>query len=123
MGRSDPRRASEPARSFLRAFGLPLETALVMVLRAYQLAVSPMLPARCKFHPSCSAYGVDALRTHGPAKGLLLSVARVCRCHPWQLGGINPVPPKGSWRAIVDLDGNKRASAGSSVGADDLVGV
>ena len=56
---------------------------------------------RCRFHPSCSSYAVDAVRTHGSARGSVLAARRVGRCHPWNPGGIDPVPPyeqRDAWR-------------------------
>ena len=67
---------------------------LVLPIRAYQLLVSPMLGQRCRFYPSCSAYAVEALRTHGPIRGLGLAGWRLLRCHPWNPGGLDPVPPR-----------------------------
>lgn len=67
---------------------------LVLVLRAYQLLVSPMLGPTCRFYPSCSAYAVDALRTHGLFRGVWLTARRLLRCHPWNPGGVDPVPPR-----------------------------
>ena len=66
---------------------------LVAPVRAYQLVVSPLLGPRCRFYPSCSAYAVDALRAHGPVRGLWLAGRRLLRCHPWNPGGPDPVPP------------------------------
>jgi putative membrane protein insertion efficiency factor len=66
---------------------------LVLPIRAYQLLVSPLLGPRCRFYPSCSAYAVEALRTHGPLRGTLLAGWRLLRCHPWNPGGLDPVPP------------------------------
>lgn len=65
---------------------------LVMMIRGYQLAVSPMLGDRCRFYPSCSEYSMEALRRHGPLRGLWLGVRRIGRCHPWHPGGYDPVP-------------------------------
>jgi putative membrane protein insertion efficiency factor len=65
---------------------------LLLLIRAYQLAISPMLGNRCRFYPSCSEYSMEALRRHGLGKGLWLSVTRVGRCHPWHPGGYDPVP-------------------------------
>ncbi|HEX3810945.1 MAG TPA: membrane protein insertion efficiency factor YidD [Rhizomicrobium sp.] len=78
----------------LRTFAV---TALVAPVRAYQIALSPLLPAVCRFTPTCSAYAIEALRTHGPLKGLSLTARRLLRCHPitWLGGssGFDPVPP------------------------------
>ena len=68
-------------------------TLLVLPIRAYQLLVSPLLGPRCRFYPSCSAYAVEALQTHGPLKGTVLAGRRLLRCHPWNPGGLDPVPP------------------------------
>ncbi|MDQ2821367.1 MAG: membrane protein insertion efficiency factor YidD [Pseudomonadota bacterium] len=70
-----------------------MKTILVLILRAYQLVLSPMLGQNCRFYPSCSHYAIEALRSHGAARGSLLSLRRVCRCHPWNEGGLDPVPP------------------------------
>jgi putative membrane protein insertion efficiency factor len=55
--------------------------------------VSKRLPPRCRFHPSCSAYALEALSVHGAARGTWLAARRVGRCHPWNPGGLDPVPP------------------------------
>ncbi len=65
---------------------------LLWLIRAYQLAISPMLGNRCRFHPSCSDYAMEALRRYGLLKGLWLAVRRVGSCHPWHPGGYDPVP-------------------------------
>jgi putative membrane protein insertion efficiency factor len=69
---------------------------LRFLLRAYQLTISPLLGPRCRFYPSCSSYAMEALQLHGAAKGSLLAAKRVCRCHPWNDGGYDPVPPTSS---------------------------
>lgn len=66
---------------------------LVCLLRAYQLALSPMLGQNCRFYPTCSNYAIEAVRTHGAARGSLLALRRVCKCHPWNDGGVDLVPP------------------------------
>jgi len=65
---------------------------LLLLIRVYQLAISPMLGNRCRFHPSCSEYSMEALRRHGLIKGSWLAVRRVGCCHPWHPGGYDPVP-------------------------------
>jgi uncharacterized protein len=65
---------------------------LVRLLRAYQLLVSPMFGPSCRFYPTCSNYAIEAVRTHGAARGGWLALRRVCRCHPWNPGGVDPVP-------------------------------
>jgi putative membrane protein insertion efficiency factor len=71
-----------------------MKTLLTFLLRVYQVAISPMLGPRCRFYPSCSNYALEALRVHGAARGSYLAARRVCRCHPWNAGGVDPVPPK-----------------------------
>lgn len=70
-----------------------MSTLLIWVMRMYQLILSPMLGQNCRFYPSCSSYAIEALRVHGAARGALLSLRRVCKCHPWHEGGVDPVPP------------------------------
>lgn len=61
----------------------------VAPLRAYQRFVSPALPRRCKYHPTCSQYAVDAIRRYGILRGLALSAWRLLRCNPWSHGGVD----------------------------------
>ena len=62
---------------------------LVLLVRAYQRALSPLLGDRCKYHPTCSQYAVDALREYGALRGTVLAVWRVLRCNPWSAGGVD----------------------------------
>jgi uncharacterized protein len=66
---------------------------LSLPIRLYRWTVSPLLPPACRFHPSCSAYALQALQTHGPLRGLVLALRRLGRCHPFNPGGLDPVPP------------------------------
>jgi putative membrane protein insertion efficiency factor len=68
------------------------------LILGYQRLISPMLGPRCRFYPSCSSYALEAVRVHGAAKGTVLATARVCRCHPWNAGGVDPVPARGAWK-------------------------
>ena len=77
-----------------RVFALLL-TGLVV---GYRRLISPMLGPRCRFYPSCSAYALEAIQVHGATKGAVLATARVCRCHPWNPGGVDHVPAKGAWK-------------------------
>jgi putative membrane protein insertion efficiency factor len=69
---------------------------LMAAVTGYRRFISPLLPPRCRFEPSCSAYALEALRVHGAARGLWLAVARIARCHPFNPGGYDPVPPRGA---------------------------
>ena len=66
--------------------------AFIAAVRAYQYAVSPLLPPACRFYPSCSEYAAQAIAAHGPGWGLWLALRRLLRCHPWHPGGLDPVP-------------------------------
>ncbi|KAB7647972.1 membrane protein insertion efficiency factor YidD [Polymorphobacter fuscus] len=65
---------------------------LIVPIRIWQLTFSKLLPPTCRFSPSCSAYTIEALRRHGPLKGLWLGARRLGRCHPWGPSGYDPVP-------------------------------
>jgi putative membrane protein insertion efficiency factor len=65
----------------------------VYLLKAYRLLISPLYGQTCRFYPSCSAYALEAFETHGVFRGGYLTVRRLLRCHPWNPGGIDPVPP------------------------------
>lgn len=69
---------------------------LILPIRVYQRCVSPFLPPCCRFYPSCSAYAASAIALHGPARGLWLALRRLLRCHPFNEGGVDPVPPLSS---------------------------
>ncbi len=62
------------------------------LVRAYQLLISPVLPSRCIHTPSCSAYMIEAVETHGAIRGVWLGLKRLLRCHPFSRGGYDPVP-------------------------------
>jgi putative membrane protein insertion efficiency factor len=66
----------------------------VLFVGAYQLALAPFAGGACRFDPSCSAYAIAALETHGLLRGTWLACRRVCRCHPFAQPGIDPVPPR-----------------------------
>ncbi len=70
-----------------------MQTVLIALLRFYKLAVSPFLGNRCRFYPSCSDYAREAIQYHGAARGSYLAARRLCRCHPFSAGGVDPVPP------------------------------
>ena len=65
---------------------------LILIIRAYQYLLSPLLGPSCRFYPSCSCYAQEALEHHGVIKGGWLALSRLLRCHPWHPGGVDPVP-------------------------------
>ena len=65
---------------------------LALLIRGYRYSVSPFLGASCRFHPSCSAYALEAIERHGAQRGVWIAVRRLIRCHPWNPGGYDPVP-------------------------------
>jgi putative membrane protein insertion efficiency factor len=65
---------------------------LKIFIRAYQLVLSPLIGPSCRFYPSCSQYGIEAIETHGSLRGTWLTIKRISRCHPWHEGGFDPVP-------------------------------
>ena len=72
----------------------PLRWALIGFRRAYRLLISPLYGQVCRYHPTCSAYALEAVTEHGSLRGTWLSVRRIARCHPWAAGGYDPVPPR-----------------------------
>jgi len=71
-----------------------MRTLLIALIRLYRLILSPWMGNQCRFYPTCSVYAEDAIATHGGLKGSTLAVRRLCKCHPWHPGGIDPVPAK-----------------------------
>lgn len=69
-----------------------IRAALVLLLRIYQAVLSPLLPAACRFDPTCSAYAVEAVTRHGALRGCWLTLKRLLRCRPGCPGGYDPVP-------------------------------
>ncbi|MBM3996310.1 MAG: membrane protein insertion efficiency factor YidD [Planctomycetes bacterium] len=67
-----------------------LSTLLILPVRFYQIAIGPMLPKVCRFEPSCSVYFIAAVEKHGPCKGCMMGIWRLCRCGPWCNGGYDP---------------------------------
>lgn len=86
-----------------------MKRLLILILRGYKLAISPMLGQNCRFYPSCSEYAMEAIHEYGAAKGALMAGKRLCKCHPWHPGGIDLVPPK---------SGSATNQAGDSIAVD-----
>ena len=72
-----------------------LRALLIALIKLYRLTISPWIPARCRFTPTCSAYGLEAVERHGALKGSWLIVRRLARCQPWGGSGYDPVPALG----------------------------
>ncbi len=77
--------------------GLPLwaragNVPFVLLIGVYRVTLSPFIGGQCRFEPTCSRYGLDAYRLHGPIRGTRMTIARVLRCHPFSKGGYDPVP-------------------------------
>lgn len=67
---------------------------LVAVIGFYRRAISPLFPRHCRYEPTCSAYALEAIRVHGAARGTAMAVRRIARCHPFNPGGVDPVPDR-----------------------------
>ena len=71
-----------------------MKKILLKLVRFYQVAISPMKPPSCRFYPTCSQYGLEAIERFGPLKGTWLTIKRISKCHPLHAGGFDPVPEK-----------------------------
>ena len=69
-----------------------MRTIFMLLIRGYQLVISPLLPASCRYYPTCSAYALEAFERYGVMKGGWLTISRILRCHPFRPGGYDPVP-------------------------------
>ena len=87
--KSQPDRAPLTFRSVVRRL---LALPFILLIKFYQLCISPLKPPTCRFTPTCSQYALEAFRKDGPLKGFWLSLKRILRCHPWGGSGYDPVP-------------------------------
>ena len=81
-----------------------MKKIIISVVTFYQRRISPGLPRRCRYHPTCSQYMVDAVGTHGAFKGFIMGLGRILRCHPFIRGGIDYVPFKFTLRRNPDQE-------------------
>jgi putative membrane protein insertion efficiency factor len=89
-----PGPSAVPERDSLPAGGATVGGRIIAApIIAYRRWISPVMPARCRFHPSCSAYALEAVEVHGAVRGPVLALWRLLRCHPFHPGGYDPVPP------------------------------
>lgn len=79
----------------------PVKWVLIKAVRIYQNGISPLSPPKCRFHPTCSSYALEALQVHGAFKGFYLSVWRILRCNPFGKGGFDPVPEPSARRQAL----------------------
>ncbi len=77
-------------RRLLGGLGRLPGSAIVLMVRGYQVTLGPLLGGHCRFQPTCSAYFIEAVRKHGAVRGAWRGVLRICRCHPWHPGGYDP---------------------------------
>ena len=71
-----------------------MKKILIFIIKIYQKVISPLTPPSCRFYPTCSHYGIEAIEKHGAFKGAWLAVRRISKCHPFHEGGFDPVPEK-----------------------------
>ena len=71
-----------------------MKKIFIFIIELYQKYISPLLPRSCRFYPTCSAYGKEAIEKHGALRGSWLALRRILRCHPFNNGGYDPVPPR-----------------------------
>lgn len=95
---------TSPAQTLARA----PRAAVMGLIRGYQLVISPMTGPTCKYYPSCSHYGMEAVREHGAIVGGTLAAWRILRCNPWSVGGVDDVPARGE--RLFRLHRNNRAA-------------
>lgn len=102
-------------------FGQLLGYPLRWLIRAYQLVISPLLMQECRFYPSCSAYAMTAITRYGAFRGTWMAVRRLSRCHPWNPGGVDHVPPAGpDGRPMRDVRENGTDSAMTAPAGDEV---
>lgn len=99
------------------------QNLLIGVIRLWRLLISPLYGPTCKYYPSCSAYGLEAVRRHGAVRGSALTVWRILRCNPWSDGGVDDVPPARSphtCSGVAASGDSGPAAAAAEHGSDSL---
>jgi putative membrane protein insertion efficiency factor len=100
--------------------GSPVRRVLLAAIGFYSRAISPALPPRCRFHPTCSAYAAEAIERHGALRGTGLALRRLIKCAPWHPGGFDPVPGEPVPHRGTGRDGHSSSTAAPSpVSPDD----
>ena len=75
----------------MKYIGIFFKKIMILMIRFYQKFISPLLPATCRFYPTCSTYFIQALEKYGVIKGSYLGIKRILKCHPWHEGGYDPL--------------------------------
>jgi putative membrane protein insertion efficiency factor len=114
---SAPASAAGPARQPGR-LAATLRSAATAPIAIYQRVISPLLPRRCKYEPTCSRYAVEAIRRFGVARGMVLAAWRVLRCNPWSHGGYDPVEAQRVFGASGRVREPRRPGAHRTATAD-----
>lgn len=99
----------------------PVRRALLAAIGFYSRAISPALPPRCRFYPTCSAYAAEAIETHGALRGTGLALRRLAKCAPWHPGGVDPVPGVPVRSPGTSGDGRSSSSSAPSAPANAIV--
>ncbi|RMI37680.1 membrane protein insertion efficiency factor YidD [Actinomadura harenae] len=110
----EPGRTDSPVEPGAAPRPGPVAAVLILLVRAYRRFLSPLLGQQCRFRPSCSTYGLKALQEHGALRGSWLTVRRIARCHPFNPGGYDPVPPRRDRASAVVADSDGPSAEGAT---------
>ncbi len=109
--------ASSRVESELGWFGRMGNVPFLVLIRVYRVVLSPVIGGQCRFEPTCSLYSMEAYRLYGPVVGTRMTVGRICRCHPWNAGGFDPVRIPDGAKVV-----NAVQEAGAQDGRDEMEG-